>query len=223
MRLPAADLPLWQYLFTVRDGRILAAGTEGEPVPFWPLAGPAQSAATPAVGPIGAQGAGDLVAVGTFARISGWDEAEDELGGIDVSSIFLWKDLAGSEPLWPMWGGSPWRNGGYDLEAFAAPPFLIAGSGLVAGSHECYPSPLLSGPLYVRGVLRSPARVRAFVYNLEGEELTRTEWTAVSAPDPFTIEVPVDGAVTGVYLSRLEILKQDGGTESSVLQFAIVH
>lgn len=223
VRLPDADLPLWQYLFTVRDGRIFATGTQGEPAPYWPLAGPARAAATPAVGPIGEQGPGDLVAIGTFSRISGWDESADSLDGVDVSSIYLWKDVAGSEPLWPMWGGSPWRNGNYDLESFAAPPFVVAGNGLVEGSHECYPSPLLTGPLHVRGSLRSPGQVRAFVYNLEGEEVTRTEWVSVSAPDPFTIEVPVDGAVTGVYLSRLEVLMQDGGTESSVLQFAIVH
>lgn len=218
-----SDLPLWQYLFAARDGRIFATGTLGEDVPFWPLAGPAQSAGTPAVGCVGETGALDLVAIGTFARITGWDDASDSLEGEEISSIFLWKDLFRSDALWPMWGGSPWRNGEYDLDAFSSPPYAAGGSGLVPGSHECYPSPLLSGPLHVRGALRSEGRVRAYVYNLEGEEVARTDWVTVGSPDPFTIEVPVDGAVTGVYLSRIEVESNDGSQESSVRQFAIVH
>lgn len=217
------DLPLWQYLFTARDGRIFGTGTLGEPVPFWPLAGPAESAGTPAAGAVGEIGALDLVAIGTFARISGWDEESDSLDGEDVSTIFLWKDLFSGDALWPMWGGSPWRNGSYDLDAFSSPPYAAGGTGLVPGSHSCYPSPLLEGPLFVRGALRQAGRVRAFVYNLEGEEVTRTDWIPVGAPDPFTIEVPVEGAVTGIYLSRIEVETQAGSRESSVRQFAIVH
>ena len=105
----------------------------------------------------------------------------------------------------------------------SAPRLAATGSGLVPGSHSCYPSPLTSGPLYVRGSLRSSGRVRAFVYNLEGEELVRTEWTHVSYPDPFSIGVELGQAVTGLYLCRLEVEKAEGGTESSVVQFAIVH
>ena len=223
VRVSNSDLPLWQYLFTARDGRIFATGTMGEPVLFWPLAGPAESAGTPAVGAVGQVGALDLVAIGTFARISGWDEQNDTLDGEDVSSIFLWKDLFSADALWPMWGGSPWRNGSYDLDAFSSPPYAAGGGGLVPGSHRCYPSPLLEGPLNVRGALRRAGRVRAFVYNLEGEEVTRTDWIDAGSPDPFTIQVPVDGAVTGVYLSRIEVETQDGSHESSVRQFAIVH
>ena len=198
-------------------------GTKGETVLDWPLGGPAQTAGTPAVGAVSGIGTGDLVAVGTFERISGLDSDEGGLSGLDLASIFLWEDVVGTTSLWSMWGGSPWRNGSYDLAAFVSPPIVAVGTGLVPGSHFCYPSPLTDGPLYVRANLRSPGRVRVFIYNLEGEEVTRTQWERVSSPDPFSIAVDLDYAATGLYLCRLEVEKSEGGTQSNVVQFAIVH
>jgi M6 family metalloprotease-like protein len=222
-RVSGSDLPLWQYLFPARDGRIFGLGTKGEPAPFWPLGGPARSAGTPGAGSISGIGTGDLVAIGTFERINGLDSDDGVLSGQDVSSIFLWENVLEREILWSMWGGSPWRNGFYDLASSVSPPYAADGAGLVPGSLSCYPSPLISGPLFVRASLRSPGRARVFVYNLEGQEMTRTGWVNLSAPDPFSIEVGLGQAVTGLYLCRLEVEKADGGTESSVIQFAVVH
>lgn len=222
-RIAGADLPLWQYLFPVRDGRILGYGAMGEQVANWPLGGPARSAGTPGIGAVSGIGNGDLVAIGTFERITGLDDDGASLTGLDVASIFIWEDILERDALWPMWGGSPWRNGSYELAAAISPPFTAAGTGLVPGSLSCYPSPLTSGPLYVRARLRAAGRVRVHAYNLEGEELTRSEWVSVSADDPFSIEVDLGQAVTGLYLCRLEVEKSDGGTESRVIQFAIVH
>lgn len=221
--IPDSDLPLRQYLFPVRDGRIFGLGTQGESAPYWPVGGPARSAGTPATGPIIGAGSGDLVAAGTFRRITGLDGAAAELEGADVSMIYLWQDVLGADALWPMWGGSPWRNGSYDRNASIAPPFVAAGTGLVPGSLSCYPNPLVSGPLYVRGSMRSPGRARAYIYNLEGEEVVRTEWEPVSTADPFSLEVDIAQAATGLYLCRLEVADEAGGVESSVIQFAVVH
>ena len=225
MQVADSDLPLWQYLFTARDGRIFATGTLGEPVSFWPLAGPGRVGGNaPRRARWGRSGALDLVAIGTFARISGWDEENDSLDGEDVSSIFLWKDLFSADALWPMWGGSPWRNGSYDLDAFSSPPYAArwrrVGAGGVTGA---IPARCWKGRCTCVVHWRQAGRVRAFVYNLEGEEVVRTDWIDVGSPDPFTIQVPVDGAVTGIYLSRIEAETQDGSHESSVRQFAIVH
>ncbi|MBU8871477.1 MAG: hypothetical protein KOO60_11485 [Gemmatimonadales bacterium] len=222
VRFSGSDIPLWQYLFPVLDGRIFGMEPTGESIPFWPLGGPAQTAGTPAVGSVCGVGTGDLVAIGTFERIMGLDSDAGSLSGEDISSIFLWENVVNVESLWPMWGGSPWRNGSYDMAISATSPIVEKGSGLVSGSHFCYPSPLNSGPLYVRGTLHSHGRARVFVYNLEGQEITRTEWEGVSSLDPFSIGVDLGQAVTGLYLCRLEVEVDQGGTESSVMQFAIV-
>ena len=96
------------------------------------------------------------------------------------------------------------------------------GTGLVPGTHQCYPSPLLSGPLNVRGQVSSPARARAFVYNLEGEEITSSPWRDVTAANPFTLSVDLDGVVTGLYLCRLVVESDSGESDFSVIQFAVV-
>ena len=74
----------------------------------------------------------------------------------------------------------------------------------------------------MRGQVRSPARVRAYVYNLEGEEVVSTGWQDVAPIEPFSLEVALDGAATGLYLCRLVIETEGGGTDHSVVQFAVV-
>jgi hypothetical protein len=161
----------------------------------------------------------DLVAIGSFPRITGMDtDLETEF----VSSVSIWSDVALTDPVWPMAGGSAWRNGSYNAAGWVTLPIPGQGTGLVAGSHHCYPSPLLSGPLHVRGLVRAPARARAYIYNLEGEEIEATSWKDVAAAEPFTLEVAMDGSVTGLYLCRLVVESEGGGTDHSVVQFAVV-
>ena len=74
----------------------------------------------------------------------------------------------------------------------------------------------------MRGQVRSPARARAFIYNLEGEEVVSTGWQDVAAVEPFAIEVALDGTATGLYLCRLVVELAGGGTDNSVVQFAVV-
>lgn len=221
--LADSDLPLNQFLFPARDGRIYGTGMLGETDPAWLLAGPARCAGTPAVrGRSSGEELADLVAVGTFAAIEGLDDEGRQLVTEQESWIYQWPRALEAAAPWPMWGGSPWRNGGYDLTGWTSPPMAADGSGLVAGSHICYPNPLTAGPLTVRGNLRSPGRVRTFIYNLEGEEVVSTSWETVSAREPFALQVNVDRAVSGMYLCRLVSEFDTGGSSQSVVPFAIV-
>ncbi len=211
-----------QYIFPSRDGRLIGLGTQGESQPGWPLGGPAHSAGSPALGPLAGESLLDLVAAGTFPRITGIGSESSALETEFVSAVAVWHDIALTSSVWSMAGGSPWRNGSYDATGWVTIPVVDQGTGLVSGSHHCYPSPLLSGPLQVRGQVRSSARARAFIYNLEGEEVTSTDWRQVTAVDPFSIEVALDGATTGLYLCRLVVESDNGATDYSVVQFAVV-
>jgi hypothetical protein len=162
------------------------------------------------------------VAIGTFDRITGLDDEDGALATQPISAVTVWQDVAESQPLWPMWGGSGWRNGTFDLGSSGSTPGVASGTGLVSGSHLCYPSPVLDGNLKVRGQVRAPAKVRVFVYNLEGELVTSTGWRDVVAVDPFELEVDLGGAVSGLYLCRLSVETDGVGTEQSVIQFAVV-
>ena len=219
VELVDADLNLDQYIFPTLDGRLYGFGTMGESVAGWPLSGPARSAGSPAVGRLTGETLLDLVAIGSFPRITGVDS---DLATEHIASVSIWPDVAMTDPVWPMAGGSPWRNGSYDAFDWLTLPITSEGTGLVDGSHYCYPSPLLTGPLKVRGLVRASARARAFIYNLEGEEIAATSWQDVAASEPFTIEVALDGRVTGMYLCRLVVENQDGETDHSVVQFAVV-
>ena len=121
-----------------------------------------------------------------------------------------------------MWGGGPWRNGTWPAAAWQSPGAVAAGSGIVAGSHICYPSPLTGPTLQVRARLRQAGRVQAEVYDLEGEKITASPWVDVPAGEPFSVPVNVDGVASGMYLCRL-VARHDGGSDdSSVVSFAVV-
>jgi hypothetical protein len=220
--LAASDHNLDQYIFPTDDGRIFGLGTMGEEEYGWPLGGPARSAGSPALGALGGDTLLDLVAVGAFTAITGTQADDADLETEFVSTVTVWRDVALTDPVWPMGGGGAWRNGNYDAVGWQTMPVVASGTGLVSGSHLCYPSPLLEGPLKVRGQVKSPARARAFIYNLEGEEITSTGWLEVTAVNPFTLDVDLDGVVTGLYLCRLAVESDGESTEYSVIQFAVV-
>jgi hypothetical protein len=214
--------PNSQFLFAASDGRMFAYSAQGDPVPGWPVAGPASVAGTPAVGDLAGESLLDLVALGTFDRITGVSGPGEDLEGEAVATVALWRDVALTDAVWPMWGGGPWRNGTYAGSEQVAPPAVAAGTGLVPGSHICYPSPLLEGTLKVRGTARSAGRARVFIYNLEGEEVASTGWRAVPDTAPFDLAVELDGVVSGMYLCRLVLESDGGGADQSVIPFAVV-
>lgn len=211
------------YIFASRDGRLLGRGARGEEVPGWPLGGPGSSAGTPALGAFGGRGDADLAAAGSFARIAGNTDGGSSLVTESVSTISVWHDVAGVTSLWPMWGGSSWRSGAWDARGFAGVPAVAAGTGLVAGSHFCYPSPLTGDVLHVRAQLRSPGRARAFVYDLAGEAVATSAWRQVAAVEPFSLDVELASVASGMYLCRLVVACDDGGSDVSVVTFAVVH
>jgi len=221
-RLIGSDHNLSQFIFPTRDGRLFATGAQGEDEPGWPLAGPAASAGTPALGRLVGFADADLVSVGTFDRIVGM-VPEGSLRTEAISTVAVWRDVAVANPVWGQYGGSIWRNGYFDQDAWQPGPGIAPGIGLVAGSHYCFPSPLEEGPLNVSGQVRSPSRVKVIVYNLEGEEVRQSSWQDVGAVDPFVVTLDLPHAVTGLYLCRLVVDTLGAGIEESVTQFAIVH
>ncbi len=210
-----------QYIFPTRNGLLFGFGTQGEGESDYPLAGPANSAGTPALGQLTGFVDADLVAIGTFDRIVG-TAADGALNTEPVASVTVWRDVAVVDPAWPMYGGSMWRNNVFDVTTWQSGPAVSKGTGLVSGSHYCYPSPLGAEPLRVGGQVRSAARVMAVVYNLEGEQVAESAWQDVSAVDPFTVVVDLPYAVTGLYLCRLVVDTPGEGTDTSVKQFAVV-
>jgi hypothetical protein len=210
-----------QYIFPTADGRLFATNARGTEISDWPLAGPATSCGTPALGSLTGLPEADLVVGGTFDRITG-TSADGGFVSVPLTTVTVWRDVAAADPIWPMAGGSIWRNGTYDQDAWQSGPVTAAGTGLVPGSHYCYPSPLGAGALKVSGQVRSPARAMVVVYNLEGELVRESAWRDVGAVDPFVIEIDLPLAVTGLYLSRLVVETPGAGTEQSVTQFAIV-
>lgn len=210
-----------QFVFVANDGRLFARGFRGEPVRGWPVAGPAATAGAAALGQLTGGPEADLVAVGTFDRVVG-TASDGSLATEPITRLTVWRDVALADPLWPMAGGSIWRNGSYDYSAWRNSTSRFPGTGLVSGSHYCYPSPLTEGPLRVSGRVRQPARVRVMIYDLMGEKISETPWREVVAVDPFAISVDVTSVVTGLYLCRLVVDTPGVGSDESVVTFAIV-
>ena len=210
-----------QFIFPAPDGRLFAYGPRGEAEAGWPLAGPSATAGTPALGQLTGDLQDDLVAIGTFARIRSVDADSGELETTLRSVVAIWSDVAVPGGVWTMWGGSPLRNGFWDAEAAAPPVVGASGSGIISGSHICYPSPMTGSTLYVRARLRSNGRVRSHVYNLEGELVASSVWREVSAQSAFDLPVELPRTVSGMYLCRLEAVTDDGANDTSVVSFAI--
>ncbi len=208
-------------IFPGRDGALHARGPRGEAMTGWPLAGPARTAATPAVGRLTGGQHDDLVAIGTFDRITGTDDTGGALVTRPRSIVALWEDVVVEDGSWPMWGGSAWRDGTWPADAWRIPELAASGTGIVAGSHICSPSPVVGGTVQVRARLRSAGKVRAEIYNLEGELVTASAWHQVPAQEPFAVSVAVDRASSGMYVCRLVARHADGSKDHSVVSFAI--
>lgn len=209
------------YLFTDGDGRLLARGARGEDVPGWPLQGPASAAGTPVLGDLGGGGDLDLAAVGAFRRVISTSNGGADLATLPTSEICVWRDVAVPPARWAMWGGSPWRNGAWEFEGFTGVPAVAAGSGLVPGSHFCYPNPVTGEVMRARAQARAAGRARVTVHDLAGEQVAATAWREVAAVEPFAVEVPLAGVAPGMYFCRLVVVGADGQSDESVVTFAV--
>ena len=198
-------------LFASRDGRLFLYDQDRRLKTGWPLAGPGQTAGTPLLMNLDGVPGLELVAVGAIMRISGYDDAGDPTGD-PVSGLTAWSlpGSADAEETWPMWGGSGSRA--ETAGPVTAPPL---GEGLLtAGSHICYPTPLLGGELHVRALANRDCQVRAYLYNLEGEEVRASE-TVQARGGSVEVLLDVTSAVSGVYICRL-VAENGGSREVSV-------
>ncbi|MFO7654081.1 MAG: VCBS repeat-containing protein, partial [Candidatus Krumholzibacteriia bacterium] len=207
-----------RQVFTARDGRLYLYDSAGALQEGWPLAGPGAAAGTPLLDDLDGDGTVELVAAGAFQRITGLVGTGEALQTEARSELAVWQ-LEGLQPG-PVrqWGGSPWRAGAWSTEPADGAEGL---SGLLDdASVVCYPSPLTVPTLRVRGTVGAACRVRAVIYNLEGEQVAAAEPRQVPA-GTFELEVDLARAVTGLYLCRLEAI-QDGRRSDSVRTVAVV-
>ena len=163
------------------------------------------------------------MAVGAFPRITGVAVDGGELGSLWLSTVTVWEDVVSEMPSWSMYGGDPWRSNWLDAVKLQDLVFGDEPGGLVKDSFSCYPSPLRTGPLFVRGQVSGRARAQANIYNLEGELIVSSPWREVSPQSPFAIQIDMGSVVTGLYICRLTIDAFSVGVKEYVTQFAVVH
>ncbi|MBU1074352.1 hypothetical protein KKG45_14000, partial [bacterium] len=193
-------------LFASRDGRLFLYDRDGRLASGWPLAGPGETAGTPLLMDLDGMPGLELVAVGSILRISGYDDSGDPTGD-PVSRLSAWSlpGTADAVEIWPMWGGSDRRA--ETAGAVTAPP--VGAALLTSSSHICYPTPLTGEELHVRALANRDCQVRAYLYNLEGEEV-RTSAVVQARGGPVEILLDVESVVSGVYICRL--IADDGGS-----------
>jgi M6 family metalloprotease-like protein len=202
----------YHHLFSTRDGRLYLTGPRGEIAPGWPVAGPADLQATPAIVTL-AQGTSDerllFMAAGTVPQITGLaNSGENEQAVLltrAVTRLRSWEwPGAGAQLQVPahgaMYGGSPWR--GEAAGSLTDPVALQMAS--LAASHVCYPQPLATDVLRVRGQVRRPGSARAVILNLQGERVRDTGELPILGNMPFELEIDMRGVASGLYLCRLE-------------------
>ncbi len=214
----AAGDPL--YLFAARDGRLMLYDSRGEvPGNLSTLAGPGDAAGSPLMMDLGGDGGIDIVAAGSFPRLTGIDPDSGEPATEPSSSVMRWRidGFAAGREIWPQWGGTPLRSAAAP-EAGGGPG---EGDGLLApGGGICYPNPLGAGPLHVRAEALVDCEISVTLYNLEGEVVASPPSVTAIAGDPIEVLLSVDGAASGVYLCRLEA-RAGGRTEKSIRPVAI--
>jgi len=135
---------------------------------------------------------------------------DDEFTGELVSRIMICK-LTGTDDYtskWPMSGGSPKRSG-FIVETGNTGDDLIELDSVI-----CYPSPVTSGTLYVRAESLGECDFQAVLYNLEGEEVTRSDVRSISGVEPVEVELVVDHIASGLYVCRVTA---SNGNDSKVL------
>lgn len=200
-----------ETLFAARDGRLFLYDEDGRPESGWPVAGPGRTAGTPLLMDLDGQPGLELAAVGAAMRLAGFDEAGEPLSDA-VSGLAVWRlpDTASALAAWPMWGGSAARSAQSVLSTDAPDGDAL----LVSDSHICYPAPLTGGELHVRAVANRDCLLRAYLYNLEGEEV-RASGPVRADGGPVEILMNVDDAVSGVYVCRL-VAEGGGAREVSV-------
>jgi len=184
-------------LFTSSDGRLYLYDKYGGLVDGWPLAGAGTPAGSAVLVDIDSDSVLELIVAGATNRLSA--AIDDEFDGEPVSRLMFYRITGtdGYSSKWSMSGGCPTRNG------FIADT-TSTGDGLIElGSVVCYPSPLTSGTLYVRAESLGECDFQAVLYNLEGEEVARSDVRNVIGVEPVEVELVVDHIASGLYVCRV--------------------
>lgn len=212
------------HLFATGDGRLYLTGPQGEIQPGWPLAGPADLLAAPAIVALDEGGVDErllLMAAGTSPAITGIAGVEGgerpSLMTRAVTRLRSWGWPNVGLPLQVpatgvMSGGTAWRGGA--VGSLTGP--VVGSFSSLAASHVCYPQPLTADRLRVRGMISYAARARAVILNLQGQQVRDTGEVAVLANTPFELEIDMLNVAAGLYLCRLE-----AGGQTSVRTIAV--
>jgi M6 family metalloprotease-like protein len=195
-------------LFTSSDGRLYLYNSYGNLVEGWPLAGIGTPSGTGVLANLDSDSNLELVVASTTSRISG--SMDDSYIRNPVSRIAIYR-ISGTDDFhsrWSMSGGSPSRTG-YNIGAEEP------GSGVInQNSVICYPSPLTTGKLFVRAEAKGKCSLNAVLYNLEGEEVARSNVVNVFGAEPIEVELVVDHIASGLYVCKIIV---DDGIDNEII------
>ena len=205
------------YLFATRDGRLYLADQSGNVRSGWPVAGPADLTATPVITRRDYEDAAglQLAVAGTTPAVTGVDTGDETLETEPVARLRTWLlpvDSSAVEAVGAMYGGSP-RRGGW-IGSLASTPAV--GFADLAAHHVCYPQPLTTTLLRIRGWIPEDGTARAVIFNLQGEMVRDSGAQPVPGGLPFELNIDMDGVVSGVYVCTLQ-----AGGETSVKTIAV--
>jgi hypothetical protein len=160
---------------------------------------------------------GILLAVAATTPAVAGVEIEDEiLETRAVARLRSWilpdadNDAVG--PAGAMYGGGPERGGG--IGDLAETPAV--GRANLAAHHVCYPQPLTTADLRVRGWIPAAGTARAVILNLQGEKVRDTGAVPVAGGQVFELEIDMNGVASGLYVCTLQ-----AGGETSVRSIAV--
>jgi hypothetical protein len=214
----ALELVGTHYLFATRDGRLYLTDPDGVVAPGWPVAAPADLNATPAVvrGNVDPGSGVVLALAATTPAITGVD-TEDEILQTRAMARLRTYELRGAPddavgPEGAMYGGGPARGGA--LADFARVPSV--GRADLAAHHVCYPQPLTTPELSVRGWIPAAGTARAVILNLQGETVRDTGPVSVAGGQVFELRIDMNGVASGLYVCTLQ-----AGDETSVKTIAV--
>jgi hypothetical protein len=213
----ALDLDGRHHLFATRDGRLYLVDEDGRVGADWPVAAPADLTATPAIvrRSYENQPGIALAVAATTPAVTGVDAEDEILETQAVARLRTWAMPQAGDAVGPqgaMYGGGPERGGAIgDLSATPT-----GGAANLAAHHVCYPQPLTTTELRVRGWIPAAGTARAVILNLQGETVRDTG--AVPVPGGQVFELPIDmsGVASGLYVCALQ-----AGGETSVQSIAV--
>ena len=177
------------------DHRLTAWGSDGDPVPGWPLAAGAGWSLTPLVGDLEGDGAPEVIVLGDDL----W------LYAFEVS----WVGPTGPA-VWGAHLGSSARTASYPAHLLpaVAPQRPVA---LDDRDVVVFPNPCREDAVRVRYELGFETTVTVTVLDLTGQEVwTGRKHSPAGVPDE--IQWPVHGVASGLYLCKVEAREQKGST-----------